>query len=117
MCRVVSVGSPAVSQTIATINRTFTQAIQSYSPAGSTDVPMVASTETSSSSSVGVQKPKKKSTVLEQRLREQYSQIRDIPFWRPKALNMEEAGKGQKSNHVIGLTLSKRQLNKFYKWY
>ncbi len=75
-----------------------------------------------SDSQVQPQKPKKRSTVLEQKLRQQYSQIRDIPFWRPKQLTMETEGRPDKNgrnkngNHVIGLTLSRRQLNKFYKW-
>lgn len=60
-------------------------------------------------------KKAKKSTVLEQKLREQYTQIRDIPFWRPKTLQSGQKKDG-KANHVIGLTLSRRQLNKFYKW-
>ncbi|CAD7940849.1 unnamed protein product [Amoebophrya sp. A120] len=58
---------------------------------------------------------KKRSTVLEQKLREQYSQIRDTPFWRPKVLQQKDEN-GEKNKKVIGLTLSKRQLNKFYKW-
>mmetsp|Transcript_22533 Transcript_22533/g.56965 ORF Transcript_22533/g.56965 Transcript_22533/m.56965 type:complete len:1315 (+) Transcript_22533:590-4534(+) len=59
---------------------------------------------------------KKKSTVLEQKLREQYSQIRDIPFWRPKVLQLKDENGEKTGKKVIGLTLSKRQLNKFYKW-
>ncbi|CAD7956904.1 unnamed protein product [Amoebophrya sp. A25] len=75
-----------------------------------------SSSSSSAAARAAKEERRKKSTVLEQKLREQYSQIRDIPFWRPKVLQTAKEGDKNAGKKVIGLTLSKRQLNKFYKW-